>query len=44
MDIDRFSTAVRFGGGSEMLINGDEGSVWPLLEVGLVWVHLVTFS
>ncbi|KAM5535858.1 hypothetical protein V8D89_010476 [Ganoderma adspersum] len=25
-----------FGGGSEMLINGDEGSVWPLLEVGLV--------
>ncbi|KAI0756346.1 high nitrogen upregulated cytochrome P450 monooxygenase 2 [Daedaleopsis nitida] len=25
-----------FGGGSEMMLNGDEGSVWPLLEVGLV--------
>ncbi|EJF67274.1 high nitrogen upregulated cytochrome P450 monooxygenase 2 [Dichomitus squalens] len=25
-----------FGGGSEMLLNGDEGSVWSLLEVGLV--------
>ncbi|KAI0354613.1 high nitrogen upregulated cytochrome P450 monooxygenase 2 [Trametes cingulata] len=25
-----------FGGGSEMMRNGDEGSVWPLLEEGLV--------
>ncbi|KAL1951367.1 hypothetical protein VTO73DRAFT_516 [Trametes versicolor] len=25
-----------FGGGSEMMRNGDEGSVWPLLEDGLV--------
>ncbi|KAH9932046.1 high nitrogen upregulated cytochrome P450 monooxygenase 2 [Epithele typhae] len=26
-----------FGGGSsEMMLNGDDGSVWPLLEVGLV--------
>ncbi|KAI8990697.1 high nitrogen upregulated cytochrome P450 monooxygenase 2 [Trametes punicea] len=25
-----------FGGGSEMMLNGDEGSVWPLLEQGLV--------
>ncbi|RPD82303.1 high nitrogen upregulated cytochrome P450 monooxygenase 2 [Lentinus tigrinus ALCF2SS1-7] len=25
-----------FGGGSEMMLNGDEGSVWPLLETGLL--------
>ncbi|KAI0652507.1 high nitrogen upregulated cytochrome P450 monooxygenase 2 [Trametes meyenii] len=25
-----------FGGGSEMMRNGDEGSVWPLLEEGLI--------
>ena len=34
-------TTSRFGGGSELLRDGDKGNVWHVLEQGMVYADLI---